>query len=289
MKKLLFVSLAITGATFGSPAFAAPSLGELRVEMRASLAKRQDLVQAVALIRDQVALSPPPVERGFQISRRLQALGPDAFYPMIDLLDGQKLASISPRAQSLLKVATLDALTHLGDARGSAIYEKLFDEDSDLEVARAAAEALGATESSDGMQFLLDRAIVGHPKERAAFSGLSFCRKGEVAHRFAARFLELPDARLVRSLAQRASFWGSSWAWQALGPGRQAEGLAGRQALSEALVSVLPNYEGDTRQAISNALVAIEHPATRQSLAQLRSSAKPDLVKTIDLLSSRLK
>lgn len=272
-----------------TPALAAPSIGELRTQIKRGLIEHKALSGAVAMIRDQVALQPPPPGRGAIVSRQFQALGPDAALPLYDLLDGKTLMTLSPRARVTVKVAALDALTHLRDARGTALYQKIFDEDEDLDVARAAGEALGTLESTEGMQFLLDRAIAGHPKEPAAFSGLAFCRRGEVAHRFAARLSEQPDARLVRAIAQRAAFWGSSWAWQALGTEREAEGLAGRQAIADALVTLLPSYQGDARTAIINALVAIEHPATKAAVARLRTSAKPELARSLDQLSARLK
>lgn len=285
MKRLLSISIVL----FALPAAASPSLSELRAQIRVGALQRPTVTQAVAAIRDRVIAAPPPVGRGFQVSRQLQQLGPEAALPLLQLVDGPGPAGAPPRTAALLKLAALDALTHLKEPRGTALYEKLFDEDGDADVARAAGEALGALESGEAMTFLLDRALAGHPREKAAFAGLAFCRKGEVAHRFAARLSERPEPKLVRVLAQRAAFWGSSWAWEALGPERAAEGLAARQALAESLLAALPAYEGDARTAIENALVTIEHPMTKDAIARLRPTAPSSLVKHLDQLAARLK
>lgn len=104
----------------------------------------------------------------------------------------------------------------------------------------------------------------------------------------AARMTELPDEKTMRVLAKSAGFWGSSWAWHALGATREADGLGARQTLASTLLAVLPSYQNDTRLAIVNALATIEHPSTTYEIERVRTSAPADVRKELDALATRL-
>jgi HEAT repeat protein len=188
----------------------------------------------------------------------------------------------------MLLVGAIEAVGELRDLRAAPVMRQILDgAESNAEVARAAAEALGTFETDDEVAFLAAHARAGDRFERAAISGLGFARGAASVAALRARLESHPPAETAEALADAIGWLGSSWAWTALGPARHEEGTALRDELSATLVAAFPTYEGAAREAIARALLVIDHPSTPNRLATLRAHASPALASSLQSLERR--
>jgi hypothetical protein len=118
--------------------------------------------------------------------------------------------------------------------------------------------------------------------------GLGFCRRPEVASHLAARLAEHPPDPTARAVADAIGFLGSSWAWEALGSERVAEGLRMRQMLTHVLLAAWPGYEAGARKTIGHALLELDHPSLPGLLADLRGRVPPAQAEEVRRLEARV-
>jgi len=286
MNKLLATLLLLVA---GAPAGAA-DLHRLRDEVKSARVQTPAAFEALAALRARVIASPPPLDRRGVVARQMVALGPDGLYPLLALLepDAAELASASARSRAILRQSAVEALIKLADLRAAPLLRTLLDSDPDDDVARGAADALGVLETREEALFLIARAQPGAARDRAAISGLSLCRRPEVAAHLAARLSAHPDDATAAALADAIAFYGSSWAWEALGPTRAADGERARLRLTQALLAAYPGYRGHARQALGDALVTVAHPTAPNALSDLRARAPQALAADLQSLERRL-
>lgn len=285
MNKLLATLLLLL---VGAPAGAA-DLQKLRGEMRAARVAQPSPFVALDTIRARVIASPPPYDRKNTIARQMIALGADALYALLSLVEpgAPELAAATPRVRSMIRASAVEAVIQLKDRRAVPLMQQLVEEEDDFDVQRGAAEAIGVLEAREDALFLIARAQSGAKTDRAAIAGLSLCRRPEVAAHLAARLGAHPDDATAAAIADAIGFHGSSWAWEALGAARAQEGAAARQKLADALLSAYPGYQGRARSAIGNALIVVEHPATPNALAAMRARADQSLAADLQTLETR--
>ncbi len=285
MNKLLATLLLLL---VGAPAGAA-DLQKLRGEIRAARTSSAEAFAVVEALRAQVIASPPPFERRAQIARSMIALGGDGLYPLLALLEpgAPELAKVPARVRTMLRSSAVEAIARLQDRRALPLMQQLLDQDDDADVQRGAAETIGRLETREDALFLIARAQAGAANELPAIGGLQFCRRPEVASHLAARLAAHPADSTVVALSRAIGFYGSSWAWEALGPARAQEGAAARQKLSDALLAAYPGYQGRARAELGDALIVVEHPATPNALASLRVRADQSLAADLQVLESR--
>ncbi|MFP2934181.1 hypothetical protein ACLESO_55485, partial [Pyxidicoccus sp. 3LG] len=82
---------------------------------------------------------------------------------------------------------------------------------------------------------------------------------------------------------------GSTWAWQTDAMSvRTEEGDAIRRVAAEALVRAYPHYEGDVRQALSNAVLRVDAPETPDLIDAVRLGVDTPRQAALDALAERL-
>lgn len=275
----------------GTPAQATPALQQ---EIAQARERSPEAFARLEALRVQVIAQPPAWERRGQVGRAMKALGADGLLPLLAMLTHlEPLRSASAAAREMLLVGAIEAVGALHDRRSAPVMRQLLDgpESSAAPVARAAAEALGAlADLPDGdgeLSFLVERATAGHPRERASIAGLGFARRPAAVAALRARLESAPSPGLTEVIAGAMGWLGSSWAWNALGPGRADEGLALRDELSASLVPAYAASSGRAREAIGRALLMIDHPATPNRLAALHATSDPTLAADLQELERR--
>ena len=282
MKKILTTLLLLL---VGTPA-GADELVKLRAEIADARTQKPEAFAAVEQLRAKLVKSPPTWEHRAQVSRTFKALGPAALYPLLAVVapDSAAVRNLAPTTRTIFLVSAIEALAAMKDRRALAAYHQIVDGlETEPLIVRAATQAIGALDTEEDASYLIARAQPGQPRELAAIAGLGYCRRTSAATHLSARLDAHPAATETAAIAEAMGWLGSSWAWTALGPQRAAEGAQLRDRLAASLVAAYPNYSGQERQAIGEALLLVEHPATPNRLAQLRAHA--DVPLAADLLS----
>ncbi|MFM2153826.1 MAG: hypothetical protein RL199_2261, partial [Pseudomonadota bacterium] len=81
-----------------------------------------------------------------------------------------------------------------------------------------------------------------------------FCRTESAAGLLSSRLDDASNSDDVRTLADALGSLGSTWAWQAMGPARQAEAGRVRLRAVDALHRALPRVDASGRTAVLEAL-----------------------------------
>jgi hypothetical protein len=182
-----------------------------------------------------------------------------------------ELRGRDPRAALLARTVLLEALGRLREPRAAQVFRQVLDgqEPSDSATA-AAARGLGMFCRAEDAAYLIRLANKGARRDADAIEGMSSCRRPEVGSHLRLR-LEQAKAGEREGLAKAAGRWGSSWAWQALGPRAGEEEGGVRRELAAALVAALPQARSD-RKAIERAILMLDHPDTPRMLEALPPS-----------------
>jgi hypothetical protein len=275
MKKLLAALAATVTMTLSATALcdglmAAPA--DLPADERAALAaqiaehKAQDpgVYQAVRNVKgvrpENYGKQRNPVPLA---GRELRRLGKKALLPMLEALafDAPPRGSLEDHEWRALKVGMLDAVGKIRDARARSVLFAAFDHADHPAVDRAAGEAVGRL-CDDASFDKLEAALDGE-KRTAAIHGFGQCRRIESAQ----KLVELLDAAQspgeAALVAQALGRVSSSWAWQAMGQDRAAEGLEVRRVAAEALVRGFVRFQGEARNRHRVAITMTEHPQLR--------------------------
>jgi HEAT repeat protein len=113
------------------------------------------------------------------ITRPLQALGPEAVIPMLEMLavDGPPRGKMSDGAWLTLRVSLLEAVGRLRDARSRPVLMAIIKNTSEFEIVRAAAEALGRLGDDKSAKHLATAVKRGGNKQLAILGGIGECRR----------------------------------------------------------------------------------------------------------------
>ena len=224
-------------------------------------------------------------------ARSLRRLGATALYPMLEalVLDAAPLGALADDQVSALAVGMLEALGRLRDGRAAPLLRAAFARAAGGDPSRAAAEALGR--SCDDPALALLRAALRDARRAAAIDGLGQCRRAVAAELLAAELDASVDEDEARHLAVALGRQASSWAWKALGPAREQEGLRVRRRASQALVRGYLRHDGSVRAAHRLGLRMAAHPElrsiVRQQAALADEASRRDLEAIAAAVSSR--
>lgn len=211
------------------------------------------------------------------IASRFSHLGPDAFAALAERIVEDD-ASLSGTARRAWRVGLIEALGALRDPRSVEVLAPLLD-DSDELVVRVAAEAVG--KSGD------EKLLVSRFDREAVVAGAGTCRTRGMASALAAVVARRASPALVKAAVRALGDVGSSWAWKTgKVPAASEEGEV-RAIAAAALVDAFVGFDGEIRQAASNALMVVDDPSTPARIATAKAGASVDTVGALDKLAVR--
>ncbi|WP_373045289.1 hypothetical protein [Vulgatibacter sp.] len=215
---------------------------------------------------ERVGAAPLRADRLRTLAGELRVLGEGGLYPMLALLQpgAKELAAVReahPARAARLEALLLDAVGRLRDPAAIPTLRAALVRD-EAEVAQAAARGLGRMCRDEDVAFLAANGSA------AATEGLGFCRTVAVGRLLRER-LHGDRLAAVRAAGQ----WGSSWAWQALGPEASAASAAVRSEMVRDFVAGFPAAEGELARAIVRAILLLDRPETPALVEALRATA----------------
>jgi len=211
-----------------------------------------------------------PSARRPLITRALDRLGPGAIDAMVALArqDSPTLARVrqdAPAAAAEFDAALLHAIGVRRDARALDVLALAFEKRSDRHAIAAAGDGLGKLCERGGFDVLARHAVDGDARASAAWASLGLCRTMKSAQLLSTKLESATDEATVRALTSGIAQVGSTWAWEAMGPERMAEGIEIRARCSSALLTAYPRQESDaSRLAIRTALRMVDEKAAKK-------------------------
>jgi hypothetical protein len=296
-----FVSIAIAlGALVADDALGAPPvanvaahmpaarLADLRVEINRARASDPGSFAAVKKI---VARAPEAALRArgrtAPTAREIASLGKSALLPALELLALEPTHGVTADYAPTLRRDLVEAVGFLKDARALPVVQTVLDDEAeDVDTTRTAAEALariGTEEAATKLLSSLDAAK--GDRARAIVLGMGECRRLHVTEAIAERLRGTNDEAMARAAARALGRAGNAWAWRTL-TDRLEEGEI-RETAARALVDAFVRYDGEARDAASNALMVVDAPITPTLIASARAGASTETVKALDGLAAR--
>ena len=220
-----------------------------------------------------------------EVGRELRRLGKPMLLPMLEALVFQApdLHGASDHEKRALIEGLLGEVGHLRDARAAAALHALFARPQSPLTMLSIGRAMGRLCDAASIDRL--RAGLSDPARRtAAIDGVGQCRTLESAKLLATELDAVSAPEEAAAIAGSLGTLGSSWAWEALGAARQAEGLAAREIIAAALVRGFVRVSGDEREAHRTALAMVEHPESRRIATAHRGAADETARRELDLV-----
>jgi hypothetical protein len=100
------------------------------------------------------------------------------------------------------------------------------------------------------------------------------CRRLKIAQALGRALDEASDDERRKLAIRSLSEVGNAWAWRTPGPKQKSDEGAVREAAARALLRAYVRFDGELRQAASNALMVVDSPLT-PSLIGAERSANP--------------
>lgn len=212
------------------------------------------------------------------IKPALEGLGRSALNDLIAAANEPRDPSWTESAVLAWRVSVLEALASLKDPRARGAFElAIADENAHFLVQRAAAEGYAKLG-----EYAMLEALIGRD---AVVAGIGSLRTPQVARLLAAELAKRPGPARAKLLAKALGEVGNAWAWKTLPVNLEAE-LQTRNAAAAALVDAYVAYDGEVRQAASNALLVVDAPATPALIAQAKASSRK--VADLEALAERV-
>lgn len=211
-----------------------------------------------------------PSARRPLITRALDRLGPGAIDAMLALArqDSPTLARIrkdEPAAAAAFDAALLHAVGVRRDARALDVLTAAFEKREERQAIAAAGDGLGKLCDRGGFEVLARHAVEGDARATPAYASIGLCRTMKSAQLLSSKLESATDEAAVRALTAGIAQVGSTWAWEAMGPERMAEGIEIRARCSSALLAAYPRQESDaSRLAIRTALRMVDEKAAKK-------------------------
>lgn len=269
MKNFVFAILTLTLLSF-SAQVSAQGLGELDNSLTAEASNLTEAYAFVSHVREQVpslqARARGPIA---VVGPMLEAYGPQALDPMLrELIDDRSFGFA--KARRAWRVGLLHAVGRMHRERSRPVLEHVLATDSDLEVVRAAANALGKMLDLEAARHLIKTSSEDTDRARAVLAGMGTCRRSVVALHLAERLSRTDDPRIQLTAILSLRDVANSWAWKtsrvAASGEHKATSAAARDALVEAFFAI-PGQESE----ITKALLIVNDPKTA-ALVQKRSA-----------------
>ncbi len=199
------------------------------------------------------------------VTRELRALGSSALLPMLNELvfEARPREGASDAEWNALREALLDTVGLLRDRRAAPVLLAAFEQNSlDLNARTAAARGLGRLGGDAELAALTRHLSPGDPGRAAALAGLGECKRIESAAALSGLLAQESDEAEATRVAHAMGSLASSWAWKAMGPHRQGEGLEVRLTVAKSLVPAFARLRTDGRDQARKSLLLAEHPDT---------------------------
>ena len=217
------------------------------------------------------------------IPAHLHGLSRDAIEALAEQLLAPIDATLTESAQTAWHAGLLETLGGLREPRVREVFAAFLD-DSNQVVARAAAEATAKLGDDVAVATLVPRIAA---QQLAVIHGAGACRRRPIASALAAVVASRPSREVARATARALGELGGSWASRTSKLPAPAEQSDARSIATRALIELFIGYDGDVRQASSNALMMIDDPATPALIASAKSGASSDTIAALDALSVR--
>lgn len=290
-----------TAATPASAAGLAVDATELTAATRSSL--KADIAKARAetpeLFRQVYAIAKRAGEidaasrrPGSPLTMHFKLLGPRALMPMLELLafDGHVPADLSPTARAALRVGLVEAVGIVRDPRALPVLARVALHERDVDMTRAAADALGRSRTDEAFGHLVTalesaEKAGGGERVHALLAGVGSSRRADAVRLLTKRLDAHPDAATAKAIAKALGTAGNAWAWKTLSSHKD-EGTV-RSLAARALVKLFVAYAGEARTAASNAILVVDDVNTPAVIADARRAAPAELATALDALSAR--
>lgn len=248
----------------------------------------ESFAQVAAVRAEVVRLDARKRGRLAPVGRHLQALGPSALWPMLELLALDAGADASPdSAKKAFKIGALEALAALRDPRAEAVLVAAAQNaDLELEVGAAAARALGALATPTALDTLAKLAQGDGPARRKAAAGLGESQRSAAVPVLAGLLSDAsPEVRgdAVRGLGRV----GNAQGWKAAEATRRSDEAATRQAAAEALVPAFATGDDRTRHLAQVAILVVDYAGTPALIEKARAGASPAAQAELDKLAAK--
>ena len=215
------------------------------------------------------------------IPAHFKGLGKDSVEALAEQLLTDDL-SLPDSARRAWRAGILETLGSLRDPRTRELIGPFLD-DADQVVAHSAAQAIGKLGDDAAVMMLSPRISA---QQISAIGGT--CRRRGIASALAGVVSARPSSEVARTTAHALGELGSSWAWKTGSVPAPAEEHDVRATAARALIELFVSYDGEVRQAASNALMVVDDPSTPALIATAKGSASSDTIAALDTLSLRL-
>jgi HEAT repeat protein len=306
MLKTMNAGLFVAGIFLSCVSVAAPlSQGAVITPDRLVAAERSVLEQAITteriskpaafetlarLRQDLPALDADKRGRAVPVAAILKGMGKDALLPMLNEIafNGRARDGLPDSAWNAWRVGLVEAVGFLRDGRSAPVLTAILDgTDTDFDLIRAAAGALGKLGTNAAAQKLVTMARQKNSKHLAVLAGMGHCRRAVVVDELAAALLAQPDAQTANVVARALGDIGSAWAWKTPIVQASGEETAVRSAAAKALVASYLRYDDDARSSIGKAVLMVDHADTLALIEAQKKSERPERRILLDELAAR--
>jgi hypothetical protein len=226
-----------------------------------------------------------------EVSRELEALGPDALLPMLSAIafDAPAAMGNNEAERQALAVGLVRAVGRLRDTRSAPVLRAVMESASkDGPVARYAAEGLGLLCDKVGAGSLTAHTGAADPLRLAAIHGLGECRTLESAKHLASLVQPGLDASTARALSVALGRLASPGAWRSLGPSATKTGEAVRALVADALFAGYVSNTGDARVDFHKGILIASPDDAAERIERARLGGDPQLHEFLDRLTRQL-
>ena len=227
--------------------------------------------------------------RAASITLALSGLGKEALFPMLEMLavDGPPRGKMGDSAWTTLRVGLIEAVGLIRDSRAKPVLNAILDRETDFELVRASAEALGRIGDDASAKKLVRLASVSSVKQAPVLMALGECRR-TVAAQALAKLSNTRDEGQLRIVLKSLGTVGNAWAWQTPDISKTGEGDQVRAIAAKAAMKAFVANTGYIQSRAQTALLVINDPSTPGLIAQAKQGASPELLAALDELGTRV-
>lgn len=306
--KTMNIGLLAAGLFLSSVSVAAPlDTGAVIAPDKLAAKERTTLAQAIAaerianpgafeklaqLRQDLPALDADKRGRAVPVAAILKTMGPGALLPMLNELAfaTRGREGLTDSAWKSWRVGIVEAVGYLRDGRSAPVLTAILDgPDSDFELIRSAAGALGKLGTDRAAQKLVTMARQKNDKQLAVVAGMGHCRRLVIANELAAMLLAEQDAATAAIIAHSLGDVGSAWAWKTPIVKASGEEDTVRLAAARALVASFLRHDGEARSSITKAVLMVDHANTLTLIETQRKNVRPEQRVPLDELATRVR
>lgn len=242
------------------------------------------------LRQDLPALDADKRGRAVPVAAILKGMGKDALLPMLNEIAfaGRARDNLTDSAWNAWRVGLVEAVGFLRDGRSAPVLTAILDgSDTDFDLIRAAAGALGKLGTDAAAQKLVTMSRQKNSKQLAILAGMGHCRRAAVVNELATALLAQPDAQTAQVVARALGDIGSAWAWKTPIVQASGEENAVRSVAAKALVASYLRYQDDARSSIGKAVLMVDSPSTLALIEAEKKSQSPERRILLEGLATR--